>query len=829
MNKCKKSASLFLVVFLVSALVVGCGGGGGKSSNNDSGGSVNDSSTTVSLTLAQSSTFNDDLANKDNWEFVDGATGSVSNGILTVTPPANKTNSEGIAMKLKDSVWQNIVTKLGGADSFYVEMLIKPTSLCNGSSNKNFGIASHISSDNTQWYYAGINANGRMQAGTSVNLKGHQNTGDGVTFNSESDLIYYKFRYEYNNGVINFYYNDLFMGKNNLLANYAVNPAGFSGPVGIYTCGASFEVDSVRIGAITEKQTKLILETTDASYLRLWSKYLRLINNTSSNGIRVDDEVQFTVTAKDANGAADTWTATSTNPNVLAATPSGSDGGTLTLKGIGIGKATVVISNGSDPGSKRSITISVAEKLNYVNDSYTGITTKVYPNIGATAAYTDGELAITFDSAPSIVNPNGLIYIKKYSDDSVVDTIKFVNATESAFSADRGFSSDLTIGDQMVRIENNTLYITPHFGKLAYDTKYYVAIPNGIISGVLGGTTFTGFSPAQKTWNFTTRSQPTISGSTITVNGSQSSTADFRTVQMALKYVADNSINNAVIEIAPGTYRELLTFKKDLNITLKGTQAGTYGDKVIIQYTNGNSWNGSTSGRPVAYFASSGTVNLVNLTIKNTGEKSVVNQAETIYFNHDTGKLVAKNCSFKSQQDTILTKGYNWFYKCYIEGNTDFIWGYAKTALFEDCSLKVLTNGSYYSVIFQARCPKNSKGYVLLNCTIDNENLVGGGYFARSGGDTSVYDNVSIINCKLTGSSLVRNWYTKDVDSSTPNPTPATASATAGWKQYGLVDGSGNAVTVSNQNAYTLTTSEYNTSWANRSLIFGGDWTPVEP
>ncbi|HYH02090.1 MAG TPA: pectinesterase family protein [Bacillota bacterium] len=828
MSKFYKRASLLMVVLLISALVVGCGGGN-KSSNNS--GSVNDSSTTVSLALAQSNVFSDDLANSDNWEFVNGSTVTVSNGIMKVTEPKNKTNSEGIAMKLKDPIWQNIVAKLGGSDSFYVEMLIKPTSLSNGSSNKNFGIASHISIDNNQWYYAGINANGRMQAGSSTNLKGWQNTGDGVTFNTESDLIYYKFRYEYNKGVINFYYNDLYMGKNSTLANYAANPAGYTGSVGIYTSGSSFEVDSVRVGALTENQTKLILSTTDASLPRLWSNYIKLINNTSSSGIRVDDEVQFNVTAKNASGAPDTWTATSTNPNVLAATASGVDGGTLTLKGMGIGKATVVISNGADKGSKRAITYSVAEKLNYIDDTYTGIITKVYPNIGALAAYADGELAITFDSAPSIVNSTGVMFIKKYSDDSVVDTIKLVNATESAFNTDRGVSSDLVIGDQMVRIEGNTLYITPHFGKLAYETKYYIAIPNGIISGVLGGKPFTGFSPSQKNWNFTTKAKPTTSGPTITVNGSQSSTADFRTVQMALKYVADNSINNAIIQIAPGTYRELLTFKKDQNITLMGTETGTYGDRIVIQYTNGNSWNGSTNGRPVVYIASTGTVNLVNLTLRNTGEKSVVNQAETIYFASDAGKLVAKNCSFKSQQDTILTKGYNWFYKCYIEGNTDFIWGYAKTALFEDCSLKVLTNGSNYSVIFQARSPKlEGKGYVLLNCSIANENIAGGGYFARSGGDTSVADNVSIINCKLTGSSIVKNWYTKDVDPGTPNPTPATASATAGWKQYGLTDGSGNAVAVSNQNAYTLTTSEYNAGWANRTLIFGGsNWTPVEP
>ncbi len=794
-------------------------------------------SQTVDLVLDSASLFNDDLTSLDNWELVNGATGHLKDGVLTVKP---KAGTEEIALKMKDSIWQSI----GSPTSYYVEMLFRPTGSLSG--NKNIGIASNIQVEDNgaySWYYAGFNSNGRMQAGyydgkikDTNKLKGYQNSGDGTSLASKDDYVYYKWRYEYNNGTINFYCNDLYMGKNSGngylgkgFANY--KPAqNFNGSIGIYTCGGSFEIAGIRIGRLNENQTKLILETTDASLPRLWGKYLRLIENTSSTRIRMEDKMDFTICAVNADGAPDDWEALSTNPNVLAVSShSGASGETLTIVGVGTGTADVIIQNASESGSKRKITFFVDEKLGYVEDAYTGFDGLLYPTVGAEEAYPEGELTITFDTAPKIVDATGEILIHKYDDDTVVDTIKLNNAAESAFNSDRGCST-LNIGNQMVRMENNTLYITPHFNALDYETKYYITIPNEIIYGTLNGTAFTGFSPKSKTWSFSTKQAPKITGTTITVDGNPKSGADFQTVQKALKYVSDNNVNGAEIQIAPGIYRELLTFKKDLNLTLKGMGTGIYGDDVVIQYTNGNNMNGSTSSRALAYFASKQTIRLINLTLRNTGQKSAVGQAETIYFNSDTGKLIAENCSFKSQQDTILTKGYNWFYQCYVEGNTDFIWGYAQTCLFEECKIQALENNGNHSVIFQARCPQNSIGYVLLNCEIHNANTsLKGSYFARSSGKASVRDNISVINCQLTGNSIISRWYNKDINTNTPDPSPQMASVSSGWKQYGLTDALGNEIIVADTNSYTLTEDEYLKHWSNRSLILGSDWLITKP
>lgn len=63
-------------------------------------------------------------------------------------------------------------------------------------------------------------------------------------------------------------------------------------------------------------------------------------------------------------------------------------------------------------------------------------------------------------------------------------------------------------------------------------------------------------------------------------------------------------------------------------------------------------------------------------------------QAEVVGFD-STGYLAAYNCAFKSHQDTLRTTGKAWFYKCYVEGDVDFIWMESSgiVALYEECEI----------------------------------------------------------------------------------------------------------------------------------------------
>lgn len=777
------------------------------------------------VVLGQGSLFNDDFTDLSNWDFLNGSTASVSGGVLKVTAPT----SEGIAMKIKDSVWE----KMGKPTNYYIEMLIKPTSL--GVGNKNIGIASNISSDNTKWYYAGFNYNNRMQAGDSVVFKGYQNSNDKLKFNTEEDLVYYKWRYEIKDGVINFYGNDLYIGKNTgdgylgkRLANYTPNK-NFTGSFGVYSCCASFEVAAVRVGLLDENLTKLVLETTDTSFPLLWGKFIQRIDNVSATGMRVGDKVDFKVTAFNAKGKSDMWKATSSNSKVLKVfNESGASGETFTIKAVGVGTATVTVANLSDPGSARTLTYKVAPQLSYVPDAYIGIDKRLYPAPGAKDAFTEGEIAITFDSTPKIADTTGIITIHNMATGAVVDTIKLIGDT--SLIPERN-NSKINVGSQRVRIAGKTLYITPHEGALDYGSQYYVAIPNKVFTGIINKKPFTGFSPAKKTWNFTTQAAPVITGKTITVDGSQTSKANFRTVAAALNYVKAKNLDGAVIEIAPGTYRGLLNFKKDLDVTLKGMGKAAYGTDVVIEYKNGERANSGTVLRNLAYISTAKTFTLVNLTLKNAADKPSYGQAETIYFDNDKGKLIAKNCSFLSNQDTIMTKGYNWFKDCYIEGDTDFIWGYAVVSLFENCKIKAVSPGSYIS---HARCLKDSKGYVFLNCEL--EAVPGVSYFARdmSGTETD-YDNISFINCTIKGKGTF-TW-----ESFRPTPYDVPASALTGWKYYNLKNEAGQPYPVNYEWDYELTKADYEAGFASRALILGkptskngawvadNAWNPVEP
>jgi pectate lyase len=803
MNFIKKNLSLSMMLTLsliMSLVLVGCGGSRKSSSSGNSGGT--NSSTTVSLVLSKGSLLDDRFTNTDNWEFTNGATGTVSNGVLTVT----HTNVSGVAMRLKDSVWE----KMGSPARYYVEMYLKPLEPAT-SGYKIFGIASNINSDCSKWYWAGLS--NRVQIGyydstssdNTNNLKKRYDKSSGY---SNSDLVYYKIRYEYDNGTIGLYVNDIPMPQ-------TYDPGrGFSGTIGVVTSNASFEVNAVAIGKLGENAEKLMLAPADASSLPLaYSKYVRLINNTSAKEIRAGDEVALTVTATDSTGFPGRWTATSTNSHVLAVSASsGADGQTLTLKGIGVGTATVIVANGND---KRAITYTVLGALAYVNDSYGTITNLVYPAVGAHNAYPDGEIAVKFDSMPRIASTTATsaILIYNYDTGALADTIYLEQ--DKYVIGGRGQTA-VNCGSQRIRIDGDYLYIAPHNGKLSYGTHYYVAIANGVFAGTLNGKTFTGFSPDNKSWNFTTKSAPVISGKTITVDGGQNSTADFRSVQAALDWVTAKSIDGAEIRIQPGTYYELLTFTKNLSLTLRGMGSGTYGNDVVIRYINGNEINSTgMEYRCLAYITSDKTVNLVNLTLDNPGKKSKVGQAEVVFFRNG-GNLIARNCSFKSQQDTICSEGYNWFYKCHVEGNTDFIWGGALVSLFEQCEIYCISDGSY---IFQARQKHvNDRGYVLDNCTIKT-NSGETSYFARSGGP---FDNVSIINCTLTGTGTIDSW------SGTPKPDPNPDKAMVGWKQYGLKDSSEKAVAVTTSTSHTLTDAEYNTYWSSRAKILGS-WSPSLP
>src|SRR5207237_485898 len=122
----------------------------------------------------------------------------------------------------------------------------------------------------------------------------------------------------------------------------------------------------------------------------------------------------------------------------------------------------------------------------------------------------------------------------------------------------------INVGSQLARVSGNTVYFAPHLGKLAYGTAYYVVVPMGAITGTLNAIAFNGLSNLSSvaTWSFTTRAAPTLTASNVTVDGSQTSSANFRTIQGALGSLASllPGAGNVTINVAAGTYNELVHY-----------------------------------------------------------------------------------------------------------------------------------------------------------------------------------------------------------------------------------------------------------------------------
>lgn len=135
-----------------------------------------------------------------------------------------------------------------------------------------------------------------------------------------------------------------------------------------------------------------------------------------------------------------------------------------------------------------------------------------------------------------------------------------------------------------VRLEGGNLVIKLHNEALDFGGSYYFTVDASVAG------------KAVEKAEFTTKAKP--SGTTLKVASDGS--GDFCTVQGALSYATTLGKNDAVtIEVADGTYRELLYLRDKNNLTIKGaSRSGT-----VIAYPNNESYatgsGAAASSKPV--------------------------------------------------------------------------------------------------------------------------------------------------------------------------------------------------------------------------------------
>ncbi len=456
-------------------------------------------------------------------------------------------------------------------------------------------------------------------------------------------------------------------------------------------------------------------------------------------------------------------------------------------------------------------------------------------------AYEDASLYIKFDGAPEVnrtasvkgdASNNKSVKILK-SDGTVVDEI-FALAEQITSQATNASYKTINVKNQLIAINGNVIVIKPHTA-LAAETTYYVTIDNGLLVGKVNGSNFAGISDAS-TFTFTTRSAPTISGNTISIGKDK----DFSKIQSAFDYLADKS-GDWTLEIDKGYYNERLSFANaNVNVTMVGIDEteGDLGANTVIYWKNNNGkegtandgWNPASRTR-AAFLYEGGDLTIKHLTFANTISRSVVGkdgtQAEALYYDAK-GKIVAYDSSFKSHQDTLLLgnqAGRGWFYKCYVEGDTDFIWGYPDVVLFEECQIRCLYDDAeavtnHTSYIFASRSMHTAnanKGLVLFNSTISVDDGVAAYYGRNSGSDTQaavVFNKFEKIESSL--------WY----EGSTKYDEDVEGVCSVGYKDYGNTYSDGSVIDTSSRKdgCYGLSKEVAEREFCGRNAILNRGW-----
>ena len=573
----------------------------------------------------------------------------------------------------------------------------------------------------------------------------------------------------------------------------------------------SYKNIKVKVNGGTEYTINEIEDIPDKSTLS--------VDKTSAE-VNEDESIEIGYTALDKNGDPAEIDVSSSKEEF--ATVAVADG-KIRITGVAAGTATITVINATNTDLKATIAVTV----NGFNKTDGYDLVGVYPANGATAAYEDGEFMLTFDDVPEL---NAGYSIKIYNEDGTeADSIAFADETMTLFGTEFG------VEDQLVRVEGNSVYFTPHIGKIANGKTYYVAIPNGAITGTMSGSTFTGLTNSKENtkWKFTTRSKKTA-GTTITVDGAQDSTADFRTIQGALNAIGSSS-GSYRITVAKGVYRELLYFNGSADVEIEGAlgTVGDYGKDVEVRYANAGSLNNSKNNdekRRCLFEFIGGDLILENIYFNNTflrdntkggalgGKKFTANtQGEALGFDSGTGKRVAAyNCGFYGHQDTIRTIQKAWFYGCYIAGDVDFIWQESDglVQLVERCEIVVLgddTNTAYIVAPGAKNSAPVGKGSVILNSTVDVQ--CAKSYYGRTPWENGRYNNAAIVNTTFTKSGsgeLITDFYGESCKDNIDDKY-------VGWKTYGNTLPTGQTDTTTNHVA--LDEAFYKQEYSGRKTI----------
>lgn len=236
---------------------------------------------------------------------------------------------------------------------------------------------------------------------------------------------------------------------------------------------------------------------------------------------------------------------------------------------------------------------------------------------------------------------------------------------------------------------------------------------------------------------------------------------NFTSLQAAVNAAPSNSTTPYRILVRKGKYIEKVTIpvsKPFLYVIGEGI------NEVVF------SWD-DYAGKPGVTEIATITINsndcvFMNMTIENSwGRKNDGPQALAVKATGD--RIIFKNCKMVSGQDTVMAHGNGkrqYFRNCYIDGNTDYIYGSA-IAVFDSCVLfnRDRVDGSTSSVFTAASTPSGQTyGYVFRDCLLPNNNGQTAYTLGRPWGNSepphTSETKVVFLNCRMGTTVKPERW-----------------------------------------------------------------------
>jgi pectinesterase len=230
----------------------------------------------------------------------------------------------------------------------------------------------------------------------------------------------------------------------------------------------------------------------------------------------------------------------------------------------------------------------------------------------------------------------------------------------------------------------------------------------------------------------------------------QDGSGNFSSIQKAIDACKAFPDQRIIIHVKSGTYNEKLIVPScNTQLSLIGESS----DKTIISF--GNYFDQINRGRNSTFYTATLQIlandfYMENITVENTA--GPIGQAVALHVEGD--RCVFRNCRFIGNQDTVYAAGRfsrQYFYDCYVEGTTDFIFGEA-TTLFEQCIIHAKSD----SFISAASTPEGKPfGFVFQKCKLTAAEGISKVYLGRP---WRKYAKVAFLNCEMGVFILPEGW-----------------------------------------------------------------------